>query len=246
MLPWILAFIMWLTTRSFLMALLGYGVGVWLSRGIAFSWQRQDSLFFNTTFAVMGHLAKASGRVTEDDITIATQWMHYFQLSPTRRQDAQRAFYQGMQPDYGWHAAVLALEQRYRFQPSVLSLFLEIQVRTALNDDVIQSSERVLLQKIAQLLGVSSSQLDGLIAQCQGRHQTSAASAAQAYQILELEPGCSASDVKRAYRRLMKQYHPDKMIAQGMPKEMIDVAKEKVQAIQQAYEYLKQHHKVSS
>ena len=243
MLPWVFAISTWWLTRSFLMALLGYGVGIWLSRQVTLSGQRTDYLFFTTTFAVMGHLAKATGRVTKDDIALANQWMHFFQLTPARRHDAQRAFYQGMQSDYGWQAAVLALQQRYRFQPSLLSLFLEIQVRTALNDDVIQTSEQVLLQHMAQLLGVSRSQLNILIRQCQCRQQPSAVSSSQAYDILGLEPTCTASDLKRAYRRLMKQYHPDKMIAQGMPKEMIDVAKEKVQTIQQAYDHLKQHHK---
>jgi DnaJ like chaperone protein len=245
MLPWITAFIAWLLTRSVWMVLLGYGIGVWLSRRFVFDWQRPDSLFFNTTFAVMGHLAKTTGRVTEDDIAMASQWMHYFRLSPVRRQEAQRAFYQGMQPDYGWHTSVLALRQRYRHQPSLLSFFLDIQIRTALNDDVLQPAEHLLLQKMAHLLGISSSQLDVLIEQCQSQthNQSSNVTSEQAYQILGLKPGCSMSELKRSYRHLMKQYHPDKMIAQGMPKEMIDVAKEKVQTIQHAYDHLKHQHK---
>ncbi len=58
----------------------------------------------------------------------------------------------------------------------------------------------------------------------------------QAYRMLGVEPTASMAELKRAYRRQMSQHHPDKLVARGLPEEMLDMAKEKTQAIRAAYE----------
>ncbi len=67
-----------------------------------------------------------------------------------------------------------------------------------------------------------------------GRHTT----LAQAYAILEVSESASKSEVKRAYRKLMSRNHPDKLIAQGLPEEMIKIATNKTQLISKAYEQI--------
>ena len=62
-----------------------------------------------------------------------------------------------------------------------------------------------------------------------------------AFGVLGLEPEASNQDVKTAYRRLMNQHHPDKLVARGLPKSMMRVAEEKTQEIRAAYERIKQH-----
>jgi len=59
------------------------------------------------------------------------------------------------------------------------------------------------------------------------------------YQLLGVEPGASAATVKRAYRKLINQHHPDKLVSKGLPEEMLRIATDKTQDIQQAYEYIK-------
>ena len=51
---------------------------------------------------------------------------------------------------------------------------------------------------------------------------------------------CSDIELKKAYRRQMNQHHPDKLVAKGLPEEMIDIATEKTQAIKAAYDLIKQ------
>ena len=63
---------------------------------------------------------------------------------------------------------------------------------------------------------------------------------ADAYQLLGVSADSSDTVVKKAYRKLMSQHHPDKLMAQGVPAEMLEVAKRKTQDIQAAYELLKQ------
>ncbi|MCF2857884.1 co-chaperone DjlA [Pseudoalteromonas sp. SMS1] len=66
-----------------------------------------------------------------------------------------------------------------------------------------------------------------------------AVSASQALAVLGLDQGASDKDIKRAYRKLMAQHHPDKLVSQGLPEHMMEIAKAKSQNIQAAYEVLK-------
>ena len=60
------------------------------------------------------------------------------------------------------------------------------------------------------------------------------------YDILEIERDADVSTIKKAYRRLMNQHHPDKLVAKGLPEEMIRLATEKTQEIKRAYELVKE------
>ena len=61
----------------------------------------------------------------------------------------------------------------------------------------------------------------------------------EAYEMLGVSKNASDADVKKAYRRLMNQHHPDKLVAKGLPEEMIKLANEKTQQIKEAYERIK-------
>ena len=61
----------------------------------------------------------------------------------------------------------------------------------------------------------------------------------QAYKILGVNKGSSEAEIKKAYRRLMSQHHPDKLVAKGLPDEMIALATEKTQEIRKAYDLIK-------
>ena len=60
-----------------------------------------------------------------------------------------------------------------------------------------------------------------------------------AYAILEVSPQASDREVKKAYRLLMSRHHPDKLVAKGLPEEMMKIATEKTQEIRAAYEIVK-------
>ena len=62
----------------------------------------------------------------------------------------------------------------------------------------------------------------------------------QAYAQLGLTGKASDSEVKKAYRKLVSQYHPDKLVSRGLPEEMMDIAKTRVREINTAYDQIKQ------
>jgi DnaJ like chaperone protein len=68
------------------------------------------------------------------------------------------------------------------------------------------------------------------------RHGAGAGSLAECYAELEVDAGITDQEVTKAYRRQMSRHHPDKLVANGLPESMAQMAKEKTQRIQEAYE----------
>ncbi|QYK02169.1 co-chaperone DjlA [Shewanella psychrotolerans] len=205
----------------------------------------RQSLFFNTAFAVMGHVAKASGRVTENDIRMATALMDQMQLTGQPRRDAQAAFNQGKASGFDLKACLKTFRLISMGRKELLQMFLEIQIQTALADGKIDANEHAILLTVAKELGYSQVQLDELLKRWQaefnfhsgGHHKTSLK---DAYDVLGLSESDSDQQIKRAYRKLMNEHHPDKLVAKGLPAEMMELAKKKAQDIQAAYDRVKQ------
>ncbi|MCJ8302293.1 co-chaperone DjlA [Shewanella sp.] len=230
-------------------------IGLWLGHlfdkksaqlsGIIGKGANRQTLFFNTTFAVMGHVAKASGQVTENDIRIATMLMDQMQLKGEARKDAQRAFSEGKASDFDIKACLKTFRIISMGRKELLQMFLEIQIQTALSDGEIDPKEHAVLLTIAQEIGYSRIQLDELLKRWQAEFNFhkggngSQTSIEDAYDLLGMVESSSDQEVKRAYRKLMNEHHPDKLVAKGLPEEMMELANRKAQDIQLAYDRVK-------
>lgn len=202
-------------------------------------------VFFRATFTVMGHLAKADGRVSEEEIQVARSVMYHMQLSPEQVQQAIKWFSAGKQPGFVLASELDALRRATGRQRSLLTAFLEIQVQAAAADGRIEAARRHVLWEICQHLGISRvelAQIEALVfAQRQGpgAKQQSSGALAQAYRVLGVSPDASDKEIKTAYRRLMNLHHPDKLIARGLPEEMMQNSREKIREIRAAYDAIK-------
>ncbi len=241
----------------------GVLIGHWFDRSMrqqfeqagGFAGFRRDAgeaqgLFMYSTFTVMGHLAKADGVVTTAHIDKAVAFMQQLGLSASQQQDAQRAFREGKAADFPLLSQLQQLKQAYRWRPDLLQLFLEIQISVAYVDGQLSAVEHKLLQQLASALDVSAVRLQYLLGRYEAEarfarrppQQHKSADAVQdAYQLLGVTPDCSAAELKKAYKKQMSQHHPDKLVSQGLPTEMLELAKQKTQQIQAAYELLKTH-----
>ncbi len=207
---------------------------------------RVQRVFFDTTFSIMGFLAKADGRVSVSEIRAAEAIMQQMELSAEMRLEAIRLFNQGKQTDFDWVTAMANLKTACWQNPNLLRTFLEIQIQIAGAEGQISSGKLSALQKICAELGIHGVIFDQFTGH--GRHQqqyqqayrpSSAQPLAEAYQVLNVEPSASDMDIKKAYRRLLSQNHPDKLMSQGLPPEMIKLANERTQKIKTAYETIK-------
>ncbi len=217
--------------------------------------------FFRAAFAVMGHVAKAKGQVTKEEIQLASVLMEKMQLNSEQKKAAQEAFREGKSSDFPLNEVL----QKVRLSAGrfdLLQFFLELQISAAFADGELHPSERAVLHTIAKGLGFSSQQLEQRLQMQQAafrfhggtggwqhsnqqynngswQQAATANKLSDAYDVLGVSENADSKEIKKAYRKLMNEHHPDKLVAKGLPPEMMEVAKEKAQQIQSAYDLIK-------
>jgi len=227
-----------------------------------------NQLFFPTAFRVMGHIAKADGRVTEQEIASARSVMYAMHLQPEQIQAAIGYFNEGKQPSFDLDAALAQLRASIARTPDLALFFVEIQLQASIAGNGLSEVPRARLQRVALLLGLSAgdfARLESLQRFRQGASMGAGGGAggaggtggsgagmgmgaaaahneriAQAYSLLDASAQMSDEDVVKAYRRQMSRHHPDKLRANGLPQSMLERAKERTQQIQAAYELIRE------
>jgi DnaJ like chaperone protein len=207
--------------------------------------------FFLSTFRVMGHVAKADGRVSEREIQAARSVMNGLRLNDAQVHLAIAEFTRGKNPGFELVEEMEALRTACHSYPELLRVFLEIQLRFALAGSDMTPATRTRVTYTAGLLGISPPLLARMEAALRYGQASMAATqdrgerTAAAYRTLEVEAAVSNDELTKAYRRLMSRHHPDKLKANGLPESMLEHAKQRTQAIREAYELLRQQRGIS-
>lgn len=210
--------------------------------------ERVQAAFFTATFSVMGRIAKADGQVSEAEIDLAEEIMRRMQLNAEQRQAAIRLFNEGKKTGFDLDGVLRQFRQECGRRTSLIQMFIELQLQAAFADGRMDDAEERLLLHICQVLRFPEERFR-LLARMMGgeyrAHQRDARGRPagmgldDAYAILGVSKSADDAEVKKAYRKLMSQHHPDKLVSRGLPDEMIQVAKEKSQDISRAYERIK-------
>lgn len=212
--------------------------------------ERIQAAFFTATFSVMGYIAKSDGQVTRDEIRLAEAVMDRLGLNDGMRESAKKLFNEGKAPDFPVDEVVSQFRREVHRRTTLMQMFLEIQLQAAYADGVMHPAEREALLGICRGLGIPAHQLDRLEEMLRagfGRGGPEAppggASLRDAYRLLGVDDRVGDAELKRTYRRLMSQHHPDKLVAKGLPDEMIEDANRKTQQIKAAYELIRKSRK---
>jgi DnaJ like chaperone protein len=213
--------------------------------------------FFRATFEVMGHVAKADGRVSEAEIAAARKVMAELRLDGVQIHAAIAYFTRGKSPDFDLESSLHEFAAACAHRPDLLRVFLEIQVRAALEGVDMQGPAKLAVQRVAELLDISRLELAHMEAVLRIRREQFRAGArnggstgsqpppksgmqlSAAYEILEVDSQATDEEVTKAYRRQVSKHHPDKLKANGLPDSMLEHAKQRTQQIIEAYESIK-------
>ncbi|HFD13180.1 MAG TPA: co-chaperone DjlA [Crenotrichaceae bacterium] len=209
--------------------------------------------FFEATFLLMGHLAKADGLVSKQEIELAKSVMDRMKLSPQLRQSAMELFRQGKDADFVFEPILNTLYQNCAGDSDMMRLFLEFQLQTALSDGRIDPVEEAILQRICECLSIPKYQYFALKMAVEAysrmgneknhyspprSNKPDQLSMSDAYAVLGVSRRATDKEIEKAYRRRISQNHPDKLAAKGLPDEMIKMATEKTRKIREAYEMI--------
>ena len=207
--------------------------------------ERVQTAFFTATFSVMGHIAKADGHVSKDEIANARQVMASMELDAEMKRVAINLFQQGKARDFALDVILEQFRRECHRRQHLIRLFIEIQLQAAYADGHMHPKERAMLLHICDRLGISPEEFD-VLAGAAGAERNyggvagrNSMSLDDAYAVLEISRNSNEKEVKKAYRRMMSRHHPDKLVAKGLPEEMMKLATEKTQEIQAAYELIK-------
>lgn len=285
---------------------------------------KNQAVFFHALFSVLGHLAKADGRVTENEIRVATQLMDDMGLTGDIRKEAQQAFREGKAADFPFKDILKEFYDSCYGRRDIIQIYLEILIQAAYSDGRLDVKEQKILLDVGQHLGFKKQELLYLISafeaemrfrQDSARQSQRSRQSAQgskgpgwrprskaeqkksreekadkswddfdeeayydqqrdkysrknykdrgdwedgkgqrqqyqqrysqadklrdAYRILGISDKSDGKTVKKAYRKLMNEHHPDKLVSKGLPKQALEIAKQKAQDIQAAYELVK-------
>jgi DnaJ like chaperone protein len=208
--------------------------------------------FFRATFRVMGYLAKADGRVSEEEIAAARAVMGELRLGPEQVREAIACYRTGKRADFDFSGEVAALGHACQGRPDLARIFLEIQVRAALAGNNLEGPVRALVARVGAALDVSAFEFAHIEAvlriQRSGRGGFAQAAGArsadvaleEAYRVLETSAAASNEELSKAYRRQLQRHHPDKLKANGLPDSMMAHAKQRTQQIIEAWELVRE------
>lgn len=202
--------------------------------------------FLDTTFAVMGALCKADGVVTREEIHVVEQIFARLNLSDEQKQAAKAAFNRGKAEDFDLDATVRQFARSAPPSPLLFHMFLRLQLIAIAADGQVHPAEHEMLVRVARGLGLSEHhvvQLEALLrAAAHGATSQRVSQEQQlddAYAALGVTPEASETEIKRAYRKMIVENHPDRVAAKGLPESMRAIAEERAREINAAYALIK-------
>lgn len=203
--------------------------------------------YVEVLFQTMGHLAKADGRVNEDEIRAARSLMNRLGLAPAEVRRAIDWFESGKDPAFPLHEKLRGLRDGDARAPENRALFLRLLMELAVCDGGLDARERTILWNVCTELDVSRvelAQLEAMLRAQRGFRRSAAGSAdarrvTEAYRTLGVDESSTNDEIKKAYRRLMNRNHPDKLAGDDPDAATVAEAERRTREVRSAYEMLK-------
>jgi len=176
--------------------------------------------------ALGAKMANADGQVRNVEVAA---FKRVFQASPDNEATIGRFFDLARQTTLGFERYARIIARRFRAQPAALEDVLDGLFHIALADGIVTDEEMAFLERVGDIFGFSEREFRRIKIAHMGR------AADDPYLILGVDEDISDADLKRAYRRMAAANHPDRMIARGLPQELLGLANHKMAMVNKAY-----------
>ncbi|UXZ54152.1 co-chaperone DjlA [Halomonas sp. 7T] len=222
---------------------LGWWLGRRIKRRLNIARMQIQEGFLESIFSVMGCLCQADGKVTDGELGVAEKLFDQMHLQGEQRTRARAAFERGRADGFNLDAELAKVNRLTQRQPILRQVFLQVQLTAIAADGVLHSAEHEMILRVARGVGCSEAEVQQIEAMLHGAAANSQGSSEEAlkdaYQVLGVSEDASDAEIKKAYRRLMSQNHPDKLAGKGLPDSMREVAQARTSEIGNAYERIR-------
>ena len=190
--------------------------------------------FTIAVIALGAKMAKADGLVTRDEVTAFRQVFH---IPASETQNAARVFDLARKDVAGFDLYAARIRDMFGAGHQALVDLLEGLFYIAVADGRYHPNENVFLEEVARIFGVQSRDFVNM------RSRFVPDESPDPYCILGIEPTADAETVRQAWRALVREYHPDRMIARGVPEEAMKLAEKRLIQANWAYEEILNTHR---
>jgi len=192
--------------------------------------QHAQMTFFVGTFSLLGKLAASDGAVTREERAKVEEFMdNNLHLDPATRATARQIFEASIHSQESFYSIANQFYREFFSRPEFFELLIDIMLQVAAADrNGMTREEETLIVDAVHIFRFSEARYQQLKSRYVRRNSS-------AYAVLGCSPDDSVDQIKKAYRHLVSEYHPDKIAAKGLPEEFKKVAEEKFREIQEAY-----------
>ncbi len=176
-------------------------------------------------------LAKADGKVTHDEVAAFKEVFH---IPPEEMKNVGRLFNQARKDARGFEPYAKQVGRMFEHNPAVLGELLDGLFHIARADGQVTPDEVEYLEQVARIFGLDELQWE------QVRNANMGPDESDPYAIIGVSRADGDDVIKAAHRKLVQENHPDRLVAQGMPQEFIDLANERLAKINAAYDRIRQ------
>lgn len=187
----------------------------------------ERSIGFTIAVIALGaKMAKADGQVTKDEVSAFREVFH---IPPGEEANAARVFNLARSDVAGFDGYAKQIARLFKEESKVLEDVLEGLFHIAIADGEYHPAEDEFLTEVARIFGLSKSTFDAIRARYSPDHR-------DPYKILEVEPETPLPEIRKRWREIVRETHPDRMIARGVPEEAVKMATRRLAEVNDAYE----------
>ena len=194
--------------------------------------EQAQASYFISLFSILGKLSKIDGVISRDEIAVVQNFINGLPMAEAQKEFARRVFREAKDSPHSIEDFAGELYRTAGMQPAGMVSFFNLLFQIAAADGTLHPAEEAALKSIKNIFRISDSRYEDIKA-------VYFKNVDKYYKILNCTPACSNDEIKANYKKLVKDFHPDKIIAKGLPEEFVDFASERFREIQQSYEKIR-------
>jgi DnaJ like chaperone protein len=194
--------------------------------------EQAQATYFISLFSILGKMSKIDGVVTKDEIVVVNNFINSLPMDEREKDFARQVFNAAKDSRYAIEEFASQLHQAIHNQPALLISFFDLLFKISAADGKLHKAEETALKNIQTIFRLSDRQYDNIKAVYFKELD-------KYYKMLNCTPESTNEDIKSNYKRLVKDFHPDRIISKGLPEEFIDFAESRFREIQESYENIR-------